>query len=317
LLTAHACWGSGNGRRIVISLTRRVNEIVRQSTRSRITSRGALRRGGFSLARRLLTLILVLLPMTAAAAPRHVTIPEPGGVRLQALLYLPSGPQTAPGIVALHGCGGPLPRRDDGWARRLAGQGHAVLLPDSFASRGLAPECRQTTHGADAYGPRRADALAAAAWLAAQAGTPPGGILLLGWSDGGTTVLASIAAAPDLPPHLLRGAVAFYPACTRTVKNPAWQPTVPLLILMGAADDWTPPAPCQELAARHPSRIKLVLYPAAYHDFDVPDDPVHLIHGLPYTKYGTGIAHAGENPAARAAALAAVPNFYATLTTGH
>jgi hypothetical protein len=39
----------------------------------------------------------------------------------QAKLYLPVGPATAPGVVALHCCAGPLPKRDDGWAKLLAG----------------------------------------------------------------------------------------------------------------------------------------------------------------------------------------------------
>ncbi len=261
----------------------------------------------------LLLFLLIVLPMAAAgAAPRAVLIPEPDGVQLQAKLFLPAGAATAPAIVALHGCGGPLRRRDDGWAKLLAAQGHAVLLPDSFASRGLQPDCKDSTHGAAAYGVRRQDALAAAAWLRAQPYAPPGGIILLGWSDGGTTVLASIAAAPDLPPGLLRGAAAFYPACTRTARKAGWQPTVPLLILIGAKDDWTPTVPCQALAKAHP-RIKLTLYPGAFHDFDVPRDPLHRITGLPYTKNGDGTAHAGENPAARAAARQALPEFFAGL----
>jgi dienelactone hydrolase len=257
--------------------------------------------------RRVLGLLLWLLPGPALAQLR-VTILEPGGVKLQAVLFLPAH-ATAPAIVALHGCGGPLRRRDDSWARLLAAQGHAVLLPNSFASRGLKPECRQSTHGADAYGPRRKDALTAAAWLQAQPYAPPGGVLLLGWSDGGTTVLASIN---NPPPGLLRGAVAMYPACMRTVRNQAWRPAVPLLILMGSADDWTPPAPCQALAARNQG-IKVTLYPGAYHDFDVPRDPVHRLSGLPYTRYHDGIAHAGENAAARAAARQSVPAFFQSL----
>jgi dienelactone hydrolase len=253
--------------------------------------------------------VFLLFPAIAFAQQR-VMIAEPGGVQLQAKLFLPAGAATRPAIVALHGCGGPMARRDDGWAKILAAQGHAVLLPDSFASRGLKPECKESTHGASAYGPRRTDALDAAAWLQKQTFAPPGGVLLLGWSDGGTTVLASIG--PGMPNGLIAGALAFYPACTRTVKNPAWHNAVPLLILMGAADDWTPPAPCQALARRNPG-IKLVLFPGAYHDFDVPDDKVHEIHGLPYTKTGGGTAHAGENPAARAQALKLVPAFLATL----
>jgi len=254
-------------------------------------------------------LLALLLPGLAAARPLHVVIPETNGVQLQALLYLPQGREIAPAIVALHGCGGPLPRRDDGWARYLAKHGHAVLLPNSFSSRHEKGECRAATHGTSAYGPRRADALAAASWLAAQPATPRGGIALLGWSDGGTTVLAAINRDAPVQPGLIRGAIAFYPACFRTLhlaQRNAWAPSVPLTILTGAADDWTPPKPCTDLAARFPA-IHMHLYPGAYHDFDVPHDPVHLIHHLPYTLHHTGTAHAGENMTARREALVAVP----------
>jgi dienelactone hydrolase len=253
--------------------------------------------------------LLLLLP-SLAWGQQLVVIAEPGGVSLPAKLFLPAGAATAPGIVALHGCGGPLARRDDGWAKILAGQGHPVLLPDSFAARGLKPDCKDSTHGASAYSARRDDALAAAAWLKDQKFIPQGGVILLGWSDGGTTVLASIG--PGLPTGLIRGAVAFYPACTRTMKRTDWHNLVPLLILMGTADDWTPPAPCQALAARNQG-ITINLFPGAYHDFDVPDDPVHEITGLPYTKNGNGVAHAGQNRAARAQALKILPAFLGTL----
>jgi dienelactone hydrolase len=257
---------------------------------------------------------LVLFPVLAHAAAIRFVITEADGVHLPVKLYLPAGPATQPSIVALHGCAGPWPKRDDAWARLLAAQGHAVLLPDSYGARGLKPECKQTAHGADAYGPRRQDALAAAQWLQAKHLSLQSGILLLGWSDGGTTVLATIEAAPDLPPGLILGGVAFYPACTRTAGNQNWHNAAPLLILMGAEDDWTPPAPCQALARRNLD-LNLKLFPGAYHDFDVPDDPVHQITGLPYTKNGDGIAHAGENPSARAQALQIVPAFFATLVS--
>jgi dienelactone hydrolase len=229
----------------------------------------------------LLLPFLLFLPASAPVA-EHVVIPEAGGVRLRALLFLP----------------------------RLAGQGHAVLLPDSFASRGLPGECKETAHAASAYTARRGDALAAAEWLEARGLAPAGGVLLLGWSDGGTTVLASVA--PGTPEGLIRGAVAFYPACARTEEDAGWRSEVPLLILMGALDDWTPPAPCLALARRE-SNVRMALLPGAYHDFDVPDDPVHEISGLPYTKTGGGVAHAGEDPAARAQALLMVPAFFKTL----
>jgi dienelactone hydrolase len=257
-------------------------------------------------------LFLLMFPAFAHAASARFVITEPDGVHLPVKLFLPAGRATQPSIVALHGCAGPWAKRDDSWALYLASQGHAVLLPDSFGARGLGSQCKASKHGASAYGARRQDALAAAKWLQAQHFAPQNGVLLLGWSDGGTTVLATIAAAPDLPPGLILGAVAFYPACTLTARNTAWHNSAPLLILMGAADDWTPPAPCQELARRN-LNINLKLFPGAYHDFDVPNDPVHEISGLHYTKDGSGEAHAGENPAGRTQALQMVPAFFATL----
>jgi dienelactone hydrolase len=45
----------------------------------------------------------------------------------------------------------------------------------------------------------------------------------------------------------------------------------PLLILIGEADDWTPPEPCRKLAenaraAGYP--VELTVYPGAHHSFD-------------------------------------------------
>jgi dienelactone hydrolase len=248
---------------------------------------------------------LLLLSPGLACAQLRVTIAEPDGTQLTAKLFLPAA-QTAPAIVALHGCAGPWPKRDDHWARLLAAQGHAVLLPDSFGSRALPSQCKAVAHAASAYTTRRGDAIAAAIWLQRQPGTPPGGIDLLGWSDGATTVLTT-AANP--PPGLFRRAIAFYPACTRLARTPTWHAGIPLLILIGAADDWTPPAPCQALAARDPAS-QIELFPGAYHDFDVPHDPVHLITGLPYTKNGPGPAHAGENAAARARVVPIVLGYF-------
>jgi len=85
--------------------------------------------------------VLALLHHSALSV-QHVRIPEPGGVVLDAALVRPAGPVLAPAVVALHGCGGPVPSRDAQWAEALAGQGHIVLLPDSFGSRGLGSQCR-------------------------------------------------------------------------------------------------------------------------------------------------------------------------------
>ena len=252
-----------------------------------------------------LILILCLLPMIAKA--ESIRLPGPDGIVLNAELFLPRGKPKPPAIVALHGCGGPMPRRDHDWAQRLAAAGHIVLLPDSFGSRGLGSQCANPSRSVTAGGKRRDDALAAAQYLAARPGVPPGGIVLMGWSNGGSTVMAAGRTAPDLPPGLLRGLIAFYPGCHGAAERPAWQPAAPLLILMGEADDWTPAAPCHALADRLPGQVKLITYAGAYHDFDVPDRQVKVISGLATAPGGR--AHAGSNAPARDDALRQVPAF--------
>ena len=234
----------------------------------------------------------------AAARSEELTIPS-GEIALRADYAQPAGVPAA-GVVALHGCSGPFLARDTFWRDRLVTDGHPIVFPDSFSSRGLGSQCRTPSPTMTPGGARRQDAYAAAKWLVAQPGTPPGGVVLVGWSNGGSTALA---AANNPPPGLLRGIIAFYPGCGVWADRASWVPAVPILILMGADDDWTSPAPCRVLAARYPEMIKLVLYPGAYHDFDVPGMPIVLRTGLAYTAQNNGTAHAGSNADAQADAL--------------
>jgi dienelactone hydrolase len=236
----------------------------------------------------------------------RVSIPAPDGVALDAALVVPDGPVHGKAVVALHGCGGPFPARDGSWAVALAHAGHIVLLPDSFGSRGLGSQCSVRQRSVTPGGARRGDAIAAATWLTHRPGAPPGGVDLIGWSNGGSTVLYTSAQQADLPPGLFRRFVASYPGCESLVHNSGWQPSAPMLILIGENDDWTPAPPCRELVARFPGRIDLVVYPGAYHDFDAPDRPVTERSGVA-TK--TGIVHAGTNEPARQDALRRVPAF--------
>ena len=143
----------------------------------------------------------------------------------------------------------------------------------------------------------------------------PGAVSLLGWSNGGSTVLYTAAAGARGAfggPDFAR-AVAFYPGC-RVPAERGWRDRVPLLILVGQDDDWTGAGPCQTLAddaARRGDAVSIVVYPGAYHDFDHPNLPVRERGGLAYTADGNGQAHVGTNPAARADALRRVPAFLA------
>ena len=145
---------------------------------------------------------------------------------LDALLYRPAGEGPFPAVVALHGCGGlfntrgqPSARHAD-WGTRLAAMGFVVLFPDSFGSRGLGSQCtvgdRQVLAGRE----RVRDAAGARAWLQAQPYVDPANVSLLGWSNGGSSVLyaasrtaKSFANGPDF-----RKAVALYPGCATLMQ---------------------------------------------------------------------------------------------------
>lgn len=255
-------------------------------------------------------LVLILLLMSTAVRAEAVRVPGPEGILLNAELFAAQGKGRGSAIVALHGCGGPLASRDEAWAKLLAASGHTVLLPDSFGSRGLGSQCTSRSHPVTATGVRRHDALAVLAWLAARPGTPAGGLVLMGWADGGTTALTAGRALPDVPPGLIRGLVAFYPSCRTAADTKDWAPAAPLLILMGQTEDAA--EPCRTLADRLPGKVTLVVYPGTNRDFDVAGQRApargRLLRPAGAVAHGGGDSSAQEESMRRVAAfLAALP----------
>src|ERR1700712_1555472 len=100
-------------------------------------------------------LMLLAVPPAAPAAPlpasHQVDIPL-GSEKLHAQLYKPEGDGPFPVVIALHGCRGlgghsePVEPRYRDWAEQLVKAGKAVLLPDSYGSRELGPQCRVRDH---------------------------------------------------------------------------------------------------------------------------------------------------------------------------
>ena len=195
--------------------------------------------------------------------------------------------------------GSQLSARHRDWSERLVAAGYAVLMLDSFTARGIKELCTQKDRPITPQD-RAGDVRAALAWLATQASVDAQRLALIGWSHGGSTVLRTLRPGfLDNAPKLTL-AIAFYPGCTPTAREAGWVPSVPLSILIGAADDWTPPEPCRELAQRHTS-IRYIEYPDAYHGFDEPGRPVRVRTDVALRPGGK--AHTGTNPAARAAAI--------------
>lgn len=251
-----------------------------------------------------------------AVEAEQVSIPGPerGPPIIKAEWYRPAGTAgPIPAVIALHGCGGatrsdgrPLFRTRD-WTERWLAAGYAVLWPDSFGSRGLGPQC--TNSKRTVFPRQRAqDAQAAARWLASQPGIDARRIALVGWSNGGSTVLYAVQGGGPAPTPDFRTAIAFYPGCRTPMERAQkegheWATRIPLNILIGAADDWTPAGPCRDLSRA--ANVRYVEYEGAYHGFD-GDSPIRVRRGLAFTANGTGIAHQGADPKARAASIAEV-----------
>ena len=234
-------------------------------------------------------LAMLAAPVAAAAplpAPHQVDIAE-GNLTLHAELYRPDGDGPFPTVIALHGCGGLasrsepiLPRYRD-WAEQLVTAGHAVLLPDSYGSRELGPQCRIKEHSVQIRRERVADITAARQWLVQQKWVAHNRISLVGWGNGAAALLWAVrpqmwsrSFEPDF-----RSAIAFYPDC-RTSSGLGWSARVPTLVLIGGRDDVSSPSACHQMVdgARGRSALaRIVVYPDAYHGFDRANLPLRAI----------------------------------------
>ena len=238
-----------------------------------------------------LTLLATGLAAHAAPAPvsHQVDIPLGSSGILHAQLYRPEGGGPFPVVIALHGCGGlagrsepVLPRYRD-WAEQLLKGGKAVLLPDSYGSRELGPQCRVKEHKIRARRERVADIVASRQWLLQQPWADHERISLLGWANGASALLWAVRpqlSSRDAEPDF-RSAVAFYPNC-RVSSGLGWSARVPTLLLIGAKDDVSSPPACRQMVdgARGRSALaRIVVYPGAYHDFDRANLPPHAIAG--------------------------------------
>src|SRR6185503_17028653 len=83
---------------------------------------------------------------------------------------------------------------------------------------------------------------------------------LMGGSHGGASTLATL----NRPGSGFVAAIALYPRCAFFSQL---KPEMPLLILTGELDDWTPARECRPLAG---GNVTVKVYPNAHHSFDSP-----------------------------------------------
>jgi dienelactone hydrolase len=250
--------------------------------------------------------------------------PGQPATQLDGYLFRPPGEGRHPAVVGLHGCSGMFSRSHEmlpiyrEWGTELSRLGYVVLIVDSFGPRRRSEMCSIGGFDLATYRQRPKDAYGALWYLKSQPFVRGDRIAAIGWSQGGGVVLLSIPTQSlgrpaSLPQGDFRAAVAFYPGSCNNERLPAgWTSTIPLLVLQGAEDVWTPLAPCKafvESAVGRGAKIEMQVYPGAYHAFDAPNVTRRELPNY-VTRAGV-VPIIGTDPAARQDAFARVPAFLA------
>lgn len=222
---------------------------------------------------RFLSICVLAIFTSACAGGDKIIVPSKDeGVSLDGFLSKPEGNGTFPAVVLLHGCSGTERRTDHQtvWrglirhASYLNGLGFVTLIVDSFATRNVSADrsCRASSAFVRI---RVLDAFGALTYLQALPYVDPNQIGVVGLSQGAAAALRTVDKYYKLDDDPgFNAVVAFYPWCAYDYASF----TAPALILIGEADDWTPATQCRWLGKR--KNVDVVVYPEAYHSFDLP-----------------------------------------------
>jgi len=266
---------------------------------------------------------LVIATLLGGCAGSQFTLPNatPGKpLRVPAVEYRPEGAGPFPAIVLLHGCHG-VSASTHQWGRWFRDHGYVALIVDSWTPRGFSDGCIPSAPDPPST-ERFDDAIGALRLLHERPYVNRARIGAIGWSNGGVFAMAAVNG-PSLERARKRGVtipepgfaagVGVYPGgCASLVKELSVRP---LLILIGAADDWTRPGPCVDLVESQRARggdVSIVLYPRAYHYFDVEGQPLtELTDVVNKNRPGECCgATVGYDPDAAAAAFRRVADFF-------
>ena len=196
--------------------------------------------------------------------------PKPGMI-LVGQLSKPEGAGSFPAVVLLHSCFGIRPYQDR-WAKKLTQWGYVALQVDSFGPRDIEETCtdwdKANRLGVDI---NVVDIIGALSYLRGQSFVDKDRVAVMGW--GFSSILSAVlqdglARSYD---EKFRAAIALYPDC-RGYSGDSFY--TPLLIHIGANDDWVMARKCERVAAESEplsNLIELRVHPDTYHGFDDAD----------------------------------------------
>jgi dienelactone hydrolase len=255
----------------------------------------------------------VILTSPAIADPQTVFFPSADGrTEIVGYLFAPATSGPHPAIVMLHGRSGPyssvvnttctlvsrsepspcnaagLSKRHMMWGSYWAEHGYLALLPDSFGPRGKAHGFGRDTHDDPARDDvnertvRPLDAEGALGYLRGRNDVDPNRIVLQGWSNGGSTAL-NVMMRQGLASTGYRAALVFYPGCGRAaLLGRTLSTRAPITLFLASDDEEVSPTICTHVATRSRdagTRIDVVTYQGATHDFDEPSKSRQAVPG--------------------------------------
>lgn len=247
--------------------------------------------------RLLLTMVLALVAGFAADASESLS-----GSGWSMSIEHPRGSGPHPAVILLPGCSGNTPPAVRAGlrahSRALVGAGHVVGTLD-----GLGPRSICTDRGALLRDERRAAVAArvAAAALAKDRRVDARRIGFLGQSFGGSVALRLASAGAPF-----RAVAAYYPWCAQGYGGEGLSNfRIPVLIMSGDADTWTPVSRCRALTTASGSvRPRIESYAHAVHSFDLTTLPRTLVPGV------MGRYPVGGNRSAAAASRSSYLRFF-------
>ncbi len=109
------------------------------------------------------------------------------------------------------------------------------------------------------------------AWAKGLTFVDPARIHVIGWSMGGKGALTWLHG-PRSQAGTVRSVVSVYPSCSN--RKPLTN-QIPLLMLLGGADDIADPGLCEDLVSASPTKTMITVrrYAGARHGFDIADAP--------------------------------------------
>jgi carboxymethylenebutenolidase len=211
----------------------------------------------------------------------------------EAVVYSPGKTGHWPGVIHYTDIGGIRPSHE-GMARRLAGQGYVVLLPNVFYRTGALPlfdfplkvgEERTTTRLAELSTPLTVEAITADVsdyvdFLARQHSVKPGAMGVVGYCFTGKMALYTAFCRPDR----VAAAASFHAGglATNAPNSPhlILGPDIKARLYFGHAvnDKGMPPEAIEKLnqaLTAWGGKYESEVYEGAYHSWTVPDSPVY------------------------------------------